>query len=271
MLALSVVALVTRSIARGPRLRLIGLLCVPWLLWGCPVDDRILSANLGDAGEPRAGGGSSSGGGGQAALGSDTPSVGGEDAAGDGGQAGGPPTFVDGCPDLDGDGVSDCTETAVKNSTFDADVSSWASESGATIAWNAKDLLDQAGSGSALVTSTGSIDAAGDSFVAANQCIPVSDGQVVDLVANTYIDAGQVTGRASISLWFFPVADCPGDSSPDVFETSAVFATEKVQTLRGRKAVPAGMLSLRVRLGVIKPFQAETFSVHFDSVLVHAY
>ncbi|HEY1536699.1 MAG TPA: hypothetical protein VGF76_21910 [Polyangiaceae bacterium] len=230
-----------------------------------------MSANLGDAGEPRAGGGSSSGGGGQAALGSDTPSVGGEDAAGDGGQAGGPPTFVDGCPDLDGDGVSDCTETAVKNSTFDADVSSWASESGATIAWNAKDLLDQAGSGSALVTSTGSIDAAGDSFVAANQCIPVSDGQVVDLVANTYIDAGQVTGRASISLWFFPVADCPGDSSPDVFETSAVFATEKVQTLRGRKAVPAGMLSLRVRLGVIKPFQAETFSVHFDSVLVHAY
>jgi len=181
------------------------------------------------------------------------------------------PVLVDGCSDLDTDGVSDCKETAVENFAFNSDVSSWLPEPSTDIAWTAQDLLEQPGSGSALITSSEALDADGDSLVAAAQCIHVTEGKLVDVFANAYIAAGQVAGAAALSLLFFPAADCPGDTPPSVYETPALFASEEVLTLNGKTGVPPGMVSMRVRLGVIKPFRAESFSVHFDNVLIHVH
>jgi hypothetical protein len=249
------------------RLSCTGLLCALCLPGACSIDDRSLSASGGSAGQGmRDAGGSVSGQSGAAPI----ASAGAADA-GEGGQGGAAPAFVDGCADLDNDSVSDCSETAVENSAFDADVASWQAEPGAALAWNAQDLLGQPNSGSALVTSSGAIDAGGDSFVAVDQCVSVREGQIVDILADAYIDPGQAAGRAAISLWFFPMAGCPGESSSDAFETADVFAVDKLSTLHGTKAVPSGMLSVRVRLGAIKPFQAQIFSVHFDNVLIHVH
>jgi hypothetical protein len=255
----------------------LALVCLPWLLSACPVDDRRLSASLSTGGaqnqasdaslaaQPGADDSVATGGG----------NAGDPDTAGSAGQAGEPgaatPEFVDGCADLDSDRVSDCTESAVANSEFDTDVSHWTAEANATLVWSSRDLLGEPGSGSALVTSSDEIDAAGDSFAAAEQCVAVSTGQVIDIFAISYIDADQVAGRASISLWFFPTAGCPGDTSSEVYETTEQFATQTVISLRGTKAVPDGMQSMRVRLGAIKPFQADSFSVRFDDVLIHAH
>jgi hypothetical protein len=205
---------------------------------------------------------------------SGTLAMGGAGEGGAAGQAGesngGAATFPDGCVDLDQNGVSDCTETMLDNSAFATDVSHWTAEANTTITWDAKDMLGSLQSGSALVTSSGTIDAPGDAFAAADQCVTVSEGQLIDIYANAEIAAGQAAGKTAIGLWFFPADACPGDTASDVYETSEAFDTGQTITLRVTKLVQAQMRSMRVRLGVIKPFRAASFSVRFDNVLIHA-
>ena len=250
----------------------LALLCAPWLLSACPVDDRALSANVdtseaGASSQPTGGGGDMPSAGGAGA--------GGRSAGGDAGEAGqsstGVTTFPDGCADLDDDAISDCSETLLKNPAFQTDASQWTAEANTTIAWDARDMFGSLVSGSARVTSAGAIDAPGDGFAAAEQCLPVSEGLILDIFANAYIDAGQALGRATISLWFFAQDDCQGASASDIFETPEEFDTNKTITLHGTKLVGAQMRSVRVRLGVIKPFKAQTFSVRFDNLLVRAF
>ena len=260
----------------APSLRVLrsSFLLVPLLFTACPVDDRVLTPNDGSAGDPSLGGsvGGPSAGSGAGANLAAPPNAAGSDNAGDGGQPSSGPALVDGCPDLDADSVSDCTETAVKNFAFDADVSPWVAETGAKIAWSAQDLLAQAGSGSALITSSDVLDAGGNSFVSADQCIPVREGQLIDIFVNAYIDRGQIAGQAAISLWFFSDVSCPeSDSVLDSFETESALTPATLLVLHGTKSVAPGALSARVRLGVSKPFQAASFSVHFDNVLVHVH
>ena len=244
----------------------LALLCTPFLLTACPIDDRSLFT--GSGGSADGGAGHATGGGGTTS-GGNPPTIGGSN---DGGQAGeaddGPPLFVDGCTDLDSDGVSDCTETLVENSAFKMDVAHWTAEPGVTIDWDAQDLLGAVDSGSAFVTSSGALDAPGDGIAAAAQCVPVSAGQVIDIAANALIDAGPVQGRTVLILWFFPTDTC-GNAPVDVYKTSEEFATGKRITLRGTKAVDRTG-SMLVRLGVVKPFKADSFSVRFDNVLIGA-
>jgi hypothetical protein len=53
-----------------------------------------------------------------------------------------------------------------------------------------------------------------------------------------------------------------------VYETAEAFDIGSVLQLHGSEAVPEGMSSARVRLGVIKPSRATSFSVRFDNILV---
>ncbi|HEY3664569.1 MAG TPA: hypothetical protein VGL19_01170, partial [Polyangiaceae bacterium] len=131
-----------------------------------------------------------------------------------------------------------------------------------------RDLLAGTASGSALVTSSVQLDTNGDSFVAADQCVPVRPGAILGIFANASIDAGQVAGRVAIDLWFFGTAGCPGDAPMSVYETAEAFDVGSVLKLHGSDAVPEGMSSVRVRLGVIKPSRAASFSVRFDNILV---
>jgi hypothetical protein len=241
-------------------------------LSACPVDDRTLVVSLGSSGEQNRAGSNSTASMGGASVGASSGSRsdgGAAGEAGDGGDASGEPrTFPDGCTDLDRDNVSDCTQTLVQNPAFAHDAASWTAESGATLAWDPRDLLGISESGSALVTSSEPMDASGDSLVAVDQCISVTAGTILGIFANAVIDPGQVAGRAAINLWFFGADGCPGGSPMVVYETPEEFETGTVLTLRGSTAVIDGMHSVRVRLGVIKPSRAESFSVRFDNVLI---
>lgn len=196
----------------------------------------------------------------------------GQAGAAEGGQAGegygGAATFEDGCTDLDHDGISDCTETLLLNPNFTADVTEWKAETGATITWDPLDLMGVAASGSALVTSSGTVDAPGVSLVAASQCVTVEPGKTLEIYAQARTESGPVDGNAAISLWFFPTMTC-GDSPSAVYQTDPINTGQTV-VLQGTKEVPDSMFSVRVRLGVIKPFKAESFSVRFDNLLIVA-
>jgi len=258
----------------------LSLLCACWQLAGCSLDERTLtvespSTSGGNGGGARGGSpGSETGGAAPTANGGGPAAEAG--SGGEGGEAGAsdgnsPTTFPDGCADLDHDGKSDCTQTLVENPDFKLDVSHWEPETGVLIKWDAMDLLTGHGSGSALVSSTKVLDSDGDFLATASQCIPVEAGKTLDVYANVRIEAGGVPGKAALSLWFFRAADCPDESPSDVYVTNQVYDTGTTLTLSGSKEVAPQMSSLRVRLGVIKPFRADTFSVRFDNVLVAAH
>jgi hypothetical protein len=244
------------------------------LLSACPVDSRTLIVTEGSGGQQNH---SSSGGVLDSGSAGSAPSAGGWGDASAGGQAGDGAageggavtrTFPDGCADLDQDGTSDCTETLVQNPAFALDVSNWTAQTDGAISWDARDLLGAPSSGSALVTSSSVLDSPGDSIVAAEQCVAVRSGAILAVFANALIGSGQVAGRAAISLWFFAADDCPGNGFSDVYETAEQFEAGQVLTLQGSKVVAAGVRSVRVRLGVIKPNSAKTFAVRFDNLLL---
>jgi hypothetical protein len=245
----------------------------PWLVSGCSIDARALytSGRAGEVGA-RAGDGSPPGVGGTgAASGADAVAVPmgtGLDAGQAGEAQGGAAAFADGCVDLDNDGVSDCRESLLENSAFKTDVGHWIAEPGVTIEWDAQDLLGARDSGSAFVTSSGSLDAPGDGIAAVTQCVPVSAGQVMEVAASALIDEGPTRGRAVMILWFFSSAAC-GVAPEEVYKTPEEFEQGKQLTLRGAKAVDRTG-SMLVRLGVIKPFTVDSFSVRFDNVLIRA-
>jgi hypothetical protein len=153
---------------------------------------------------------------------------------------------------------------------FGSDVSHWTAESDANLAWDAVDLRGHPDSGSALVSSSKTFDAPGNSLVAANQCVAVQPETVIAVFADAKLEDNSVVGKASLGLWFFADAECTGDSAVEVYQTPEVYDTGMTITLSGANAVPEGARSVRVRLGVSKPFRAETFSVRFDNVLVVA-
>lgn len=253
-------------------------LMLTWLYTACSLDERTLTLGQtegggshrgGSAGQTTIAGGGAGAGRAGAALGGQA----GQPDEGEGGQAdeghGGAATFDDGCTDLNHNGVSDCTETLLLNSSFTADVAEWQPENGATIVWDPLDLSGVAASGSALVTSSGAIDAPGISLVAAGQCLTVEPGQELEIYAQARTESGPVDGNAAISLWFFSTAAC-GDSPSAVYQTDPIVTGQTV-LLHGSKSVPDSMLSVRVRLGVVKPFKAESFSVRFDNLLIDAH
>ena len=251
-------------------------LAAAWLYSACSLDERTLTLGPSDGGASNRGGSAGrspdDGGAGTVAgrAGAEQGGQAGQIGNGEGGQAGegygGAVTFEDGCTDINHNGVSDCTETLLLNSNFTSDVAEWKPESGATIVWDPLDLMGVAASGSALVTSSGAIDAPGISLVAAGQCISVEPGKTLAIYAQARTESGPVDGNAAISLWFFPSVTC-GDSPSTIYQTDPVTPGQTV-LLQGSAIVPDSMLSARVRLGVIKPFKAESFGVRFDNLLI---
>ncbi|MES1175750.1 MAG: hypothetical protein ABUL62_15620 [Myxococcales bacterium] len=248
---------------------------------GCSIDNRTLVLEAGFSGAansantPGAGGRAGSHAGG--ASGASSPSAGSDNAgqaveagqAGEPGDAdGGEPSFADGCTDLNRNGISDCTETLLGNPTFTTDVTHWTPEYGLTLAWDPLDLHGAVGSGSALITSSGPVDGQGNVLAAAFQCIPVHEGRSVSVWANAQIAPGTVSGGAELNFWFFANPGCPGESPAVAASVATETRVGQTVILKGTQTVPNYMVSLRVRLGVVKPFMAQSFSVRYDDVLV---
>ena len=262
-------------------LRVASALCLLSFV-GCPVDSRSLELAEVDGGQ----GGSSallpSGGGpdsGHAGTSSGTPGLDASPDQGEGGAAGAAdhaPVTVDGCLDLDGNGVSDCTETSVSNAEFASDVAEWTADAqtgdsfSTTLAWDPKNAWGSEPSGSAKVTVSGALDFNGAALRAATQCLAVSPAQLLVVYANAQLDKHQdPAGSVEIDVSFFDTADCSGLASR-TFSTPPPQAdgADTWLTLHAGAPTGADTKSALIKLGVVKPFRVESLAARFDNVLV---
>lgn len=175
-----------------------------------------------------------------------------------------PTGLVDGCADLDTDGVGDCTVTLAQNPSFASDTSDWTAAASVSWAWAAHNALDDVPSGSGkLVVETprGS----------ATQCVTVaSSHEVVIAYASVFVepsDDGASLNEADVSATFFASTDCSG-ASVGSFEAppSAVLGAWTVVQAGGYPATPIGSISLA--LNAIKDSAAPAVTAYFDNVLL---
>jgi hypothetical protein len=251
-------------------------------LAGCPIDDRQLQGALATPGQAGSLAGASESGaqnGGAVGGASDSGLA---DAASqaEGGAAGAlelpPPTLVDGCADLDGDSVSDCSETKIINATFVSDVSSWTAEAQlgdpftTRVSWDAGNAWGSVPSGSARVSVSGTVDFNGASLRAATQCLPVLPQKLVIVYANANVDVGQdPAGSAEVDVSFFDSSDCSGLST-STFSTPPPEGASPGVWWTLHAGLLSGMVtkSALIELGVVKPFRAASMTARFDNVLV---
>ncbi len=207
---------------------------------------------------------------------------GGDSGAGDRGGAAGAgvderPPFVDGCADLDRNGVGDCKETLLKNADFETDISDWTAEQDTLLEWNMHDAWGVEGtSGSALVSSVGVLDPNSDNAVlrAASQCVAVGGMQLVTVYANAFVESGQpdLTGRAQIVVFFFDGDNCTG-AFTNSFTTPQPLDTDGIDTwleLKAGSVTGLSTKSILVKLGLSRAYKAESFRARFDNLLVKA-
>jgi hypothetical protein len=232
----------------------------------CGVDDRKLQLSAGtDGGTMGGGDGASSPHGAAAGAGSDTNA---------GGEAATPailPPLVDGCADLDTDGVADCSVTLVKNATFQSDTGGWTSVAGSSLAWDARNAVGDDPSGCALLTAQGSTDSDGTTLFHALQCVPVTENQLVIAYANAWVEASAIDdpARAELQVSYFAAEDCSGTAT-GYFVTPPSAAQETWVTIQAGGVTGAGTQSVSVELVGLKPNRAQSLKACFDNVMVKA-
>jgi|GEM_PF-6195995 len=220
------------------------------------------SANGGTStgGKSGAGGGSNPSGGSTGSGGSHASGGRGSSSAGN--ASGGHPPVA--CPDLNGNSLSDCSETLLKSASFDASFtgapSDWRVDNGATASWDSLDATSPY-SGSVVLTSS-SADTLG-----MDQCVALQSGKSYEAQALMLIQAPASTGFARMNANFYPSADCSGNYDRVV----ASFPDGTINSWRTLHVPESPALSdrsLRIRLEVLKASGAASISVHFDSVLL---
>lgn len=214
-------------------------------LFGCALDDRVLRAR-----------GESHGG----------ASGAGEGRGGDAWNSAGAPSAegpVDGCADLDTDGVADCTTTLVRTPSFASDVSGWAAVGDATLAWSPKNAFTDLPSGAAELSSASSLGRA-------QQCLSLGGARLLIAYANALVeqpDDESELGRALLEVSFFDRRDCAGERA-SYFETPASSSGAWATVHAGGSAAETTR-SVSVALVVVKP-AASQLSAYFDNVMVKA-
>lgn len=185
--------------------------------------------------------------------------------AGTGGSAG----FMGHCPDLDGNGVSDCDETVITNAAFDTDASGWTSETNVSLEWVANDAGGVSDSGSLGVSNTLEVTQDGSLMVGAHQCQPVNGATVYDFRTQISVpdEAPDTSGGFQITLFDGP--KCTGNTldtrSSESFTQGSAWKVAELTYL-----TPTVAKSVSLRLVSIKPFVQPPVTVLFDNVLMHA-
>lgn len=216
---------------------------VALLAAACSLDRRSLSVGPAD---DRVGGGG----------GDPFGAMAGESGAPPGG-LGGPGRLVDGCADLDTDGVSDCKVTRVKNPTFGGDVSGWLAESGAELRWDPKNALEDVPSGSAKLTTTAPQGRA-------QQCVVLADQRLVITYASVLVET---MGRAQLEASFFDTPDCSGERSR-YFETPPSQLVDTWATVQAGGLAPLGSRSVSLALVGLNLDAPQAFAAYFDNVML---
>jgi hypothetical protein len=252
-----------------------GFVWVAMGLSACSVDERTLalggsagsSSAEGGAGDPPNGG---VGTGGRAptsgASGTGTASGTGGTAEPDG--AGGEVSddgLVDGCADLDTDGVGDCTVTLVKTPTFTENVSGWTAMGDATLAWAERNALGDRPSGSAKLGAT-------NTRAAAQQCLPLDGRKLVIAYANAFVVEGadpEHPLQAQLAVSFYDQASCAGEAS-GFFETPPSTESEGWVTVQAGGLSNESSRSMSIALVGVKSSADAKLEAYFDNVMLKA-
>jgi hypothetical protein len=218
------------------------------------------AAATGGAGGGTGGGQGSSGG--IAGTGGNAGS-GGSGSAGSGGA---------GCPDLDGDGVTDCQQTLVKNPGFDDATTSWTAEPGSTVSWTSTDGDANSKSGAIAVTNTDTNvnDAPyGTTTTGAFQCVTVDPGSCYQVDVQAYLPSSSGSGAAGFILDYYTSATCADAIPATVFISPQVTATDSWETVSGKTTqIPLGVAAVAVRLVAVKAVAQASEEALFDNVLL---
>jgi len=237
------------------------------LLAACSVDNRQLQLATG------AGGAGQSGASAEGGMGNGATAGHGAGTGGDAGSEESTISLVDGCADLDTNQVPDCAETVVENSDFKVDVSKWqADDVDTSIEWDEQNAARDRPSGSALVASTGVIDAqaVGVALRAAQQCVTIDGSKLVIVYANAFVEPDQdEQGRAEVDVTFYDSANCAGPLST-TFSTPQPLdgGVGSWLTLKAGSVSSPSTHSAQVKLALLKPFRAATLRARFDNILV---
>lgn len=241
----------------------------------CTLDTRTLhrdaTTSAGAGRDPGGAGSSATGSGASAGSGVDASSggTGTTDPSSNAGSGVSPlPPLVDGCADLDSDGVADCKVTLAKNPSFETDVAEWKAVDGASLTWDSDNALADTPSGCARLRA----GADSDSIYRASQCVAVPADQIIIAYANARVDvasAGTQMVHAELEVSFFDDPDCGGKST-------GYFATPPSEASKDWVIVQAGSPSgpktaaVSLSLVGIRPDPTNQQSVCFDNVMVKA-
>jgi hypothetical protein len=196
----------------------------------------------------------------------------GPDATGGGGSTPSTlPPLIDGCADLDTDGVADCSVTLARNAAFESDVDGWAAADGVALAWDPKNALGDEHSGSALLTAEGSTDIEGSALFRASQCLAASAGQLVIAYANAWVagaeEEGDGAAHTELDVSYFESENCTG-SATGYFATPRNMATGTWVTVQAGGVTAPATASILVELIGVKPHRTASLRAYFDNVMV---
>jgi hypothetical protein len=173
------------------------------------------------------------------------------------------------CPDLDEDGKLDCDQTLLTNPGFDADDRGWLIEDGTIGAWQHDDAYEKSDSGSLQVTNTlYAPDSSSKGFAGLYQCFSVDAGQEFLAAANVKADDHPESGTGGINVLFFDGPGCVGTPLGTV--SAQTTATNGWRVVKTTLTAPEQARSVKVRIGVLKSFNVESFSVFIDNALFRA-
>jgi hypothetical protein len=217
-------------------------------LVGCAVDDRHLEEGGAGAAGPLVvdPSGNSGGVGDGSAGGSSSPS-----------------DLVDGCADLDTDGIADCTTTLVENPTFTSDASGWTPVADAEWAWDPKNALDDTPSGSGRLS-------AGTPRPSAVQCVAIAGQQLVIGYVSVFVEAPDDTAsanQAELDVSYFASSDCSGPIT-GYFDAPPSAMMGAWTTVHAGSLSPTTTASALVALTGVKADDAATVTAYFDNVMV---
>lgn len=223
---------------------------------------RVVACSNGDRpSEPRGGEGGEAG----AIEGSEGGSGAGEPGGGSAGEAGAAPVsdLVDGCADLDTDGIADCEVTLVATPSFTSDVSGWTPRDDAELTWDEKNALGDLPSGSARLS-------AGSARASAAQCVELAGEQVVIAYAQAFVEPApdaEAPPRALLEISFFEAEACDGERS-HYFATPPSAATNEWVTIQAGGLTTEATRSLSIALVATKAQSAADVTAYFDNVML---
>jgi hypothetical protein len=243
----------TRSRARDEATRIAASLVVTLAWCACSVDDRQLQLAPSDDAAAGTGG----------ELDASSGGSGSEDAAGAADATDG---LVEGCADLDTDGVPDCTQTILKNPTFTSNVDDWKADGDARLAWDSKNALADRPSGSAKISAGGG----SPPRASVSQCVALSGEQLVIAYASTFVepagDAGTLP-HATLLVSFFSGSACTGTSDA-YFETPPSSVTGAWTTIQAGGLSSSTTSSVSIALVGTRAASATELNVYFDNVML---